>query len=110
MCAAKIPSGLCPLWVKSGGDDRVNTPAHVRFAPKADKYAAILLSPLSANRDLTRCSTAPLLDHLIGGGEEWRRHFEAERLRGLEVDDQLELGGLHDGRSAGLAPLRMRPT
>jgi hypothetical protein len=29
------------------------------------------------------------LDHLIGAGEHSRRHFEAERLRGLEIDQSL---------------------
>ena len=33
-----------------------------------------------------------LLDHLVGAGDERRRHFKAERLRGLEIDHQLELG------------------
>ena len=31
-----------------------------------------------------------------------RRDFEAERLRGLEVDDQFELGRLHDRQIGGL--------
>src|SRR5712691_1381830 len=38
-----------------------------------------------------------LSDHLVRQEEECRRESEAERLGGLEVDDQLELGGLLDG-------------
>ena len=33
-------------------------------------------------------------DHLVGECEYIGRNFEAERLGGFEVDDQLELGGL----------------
>jgi hypothetical protein len=35
-----------------------------------------------------------LFDHLVGLGKQRRGHREAERLGGLEVDHQLELGRL----------------
>src|SRR5277367_1240754 len=35
-----------------------------------------------------------LFDHLVGAGLQYQRHGEAERLRGLEIDDKLELGCL----------------
>jgi hypothetical protein len=35
-----------------------------------------------------------LFDHLVGSGEHGRRHGKAEGPSGLEIDDQLELGGL----------------
>ncbi len=35
---------------------------------------------------------ASLFDHLVGPGEDRRRHVEAERLGGLKVEDDLVLG------------------
>ena len=58
---------------KSGhGSERVD----VRFVPIAD--------------------ITPLFNHLVGTGEQRRRHGEAERLGGPEVDHQVVSGrGLH---------------
>jgi hypothetical protein len=36
-------------------------------------------------------------DHLVGAGEQRRWHRNAERLRDLEIDRQLEFGWLHNG-------------
>jgi hypothetical protein len=47
-------------------------------------------TPFGANRVLTRRSER-LFDHLVGAGEHCRRHGKAERLRGFEVEHQLEL-------------------
>ena len=37
-----------------------------------------------------------LFDHLVGAGEQRRRHGDGERLGSFEVDNELELRGLDD--------------
>jgi hypothetical protein len=46
-----------------------------------------------------------LFDHLVGAGEQRRRHLEAERLCRLKVDDKLELDRGLDGKLAQLRSL-----
>ena len=41
-----------------------------------------------------QCSTKVLFDDLVGARGKRRRHFEAERFSGREVNHKLELGGL----------------
>ena len=54
-------------------------------------------SILWANSGRTRCSKKKLLfDHLVGNGKDARRNGEAEGFGGLEIDDELEPGRLHD--------------
>jgi hypothetical protein len=48
--------------------------------------------------------TVFLFDYLVGAGEQRRQHAKAERLCGLEVDYQLELGWQHDRQVCRLGP------
>ena len=52
---------------------------------------------------------SPLFDDVVGCEQQLRRYGQPERLGGLYIDDELELFGLHTGRSAGFAPFRTRP-
>jgi hypothetical protein len=87
----------CPLR-----SDRVRT-----FAPqRIDAVCQLLTHALQQ----TTCTVAMiyLLNHLVGGHLHDQRHCQAERLRRLEIDGQLDLVGCSTGRSAGLAPFRTR--
>jgi hypothetical protein len=88
-CTAAIPSRQCRTRVKPG----------LRSVPT--------LRPLRGRkRNSQRHSTmsqkcqqrksALSFDHLVGTAEQLRRYFEAERLRGGEIDEELELGRLYD--------------
>jgi hypothetical protein len=43
-----------------------------------------------------------LFDHLVRAHKQRWRHCEAERIRGLEINDQLDFGGLLDWTSPTL--------
>jgi hypothetical protein len=46
-----------------------------------------------------------LFDYLVGGHLHDRRHCEAERLCGLEIDDEFDLRGLLHRKLGGLLTL-----
>src|SRR5262245_47539988 len=50
-----------------------------------------------------------LLDHLVGAAKQRRRHGEAERLGGLEIDGQLYLSDLLDRQVGRLLALENPP-
>src|SRR6516165_2987504 len=57
----------------------------------APRTAEPCRAAVASSRLVTR-SPRSLLDHLVGGGEESRRHVDTELFRGLGIDDQLVLG------------------
>src|SRR5215468_4155752 len=66
--------------------------SHVRFTPKSGHVQCSSRCLLWAN---SRHRTA-LFDHLVRARLHRRRHANAERLGGFEIDDQFKLGRLQD--------------
>src|SRR3974390_1247539 len=65
-------------------------PPHATLASR--RPATALPGPDSHRLIAPALAGAFLLDHLVGGHEQTRRHGQAERLRRFEVDDRFELG------------------
>src|SRR5947209_3972300 len=76
----------CPLRAESGQE--------------ADRYG---MSALCQSR--TNAANSILFDHLVGERQQLIRHIQAERLRGLKVDDQLDLCALLHWQVRGLRAL-----
>src|SRR5215475_11037252 len=76
-----LQTGMSALPPKA---DMCSALAHVCFGPKAD--------------------IVTLFDHLVGTGEQRRRHCEAECLRGRQIHDQIKSGRLLDWEIGRLRP------
>jgi hypothetical protein len=86
---------------------------NVRITPQADLSASSRHVAECTQPD--SCTAAkPSLDRLVSAGKQRRRHFEAERLRCREIDDEFELGRLAVltmiALAAILAPLEIPET
>src|SRR5216683_3633010 len=66
---------------------------------------ATQIPPVPGPYPVLRLVKPPLLDHLICPQQERPRDLQAEGLGGLEIDDQLVLGGLLDGQVRRLSAL-----
>src|SRR5258708_9805765 len=69
------------------------------------RYASPHSCEFNADRQ-RRIAHPPSLDHLVGAGEERGRHGEAEGLRGLEIDHELEARRLFDWQIARIGALQ----
>jgi hypothetical protein len=92
-----------------GQECRIGAVRNISALPaRADVGADIIEPPVSAKsgreQAQQRRAVARLFDHLVGAGEQRRRHLDAERLRGGQIDNQLELGRLLDRKVGGLRP------
>jgi hypothetical protein len=63
------------------------------------------LSASCQSRPSALQQTVSYFDHLVGARQQLIRHIQAERLRGLKVDDQLDLGALLHWQVRGLRAL-----
>ena len=115
-----IPSRL--RLDSEGAEAHWTTPRKPASVPTSLTSESVLLSPpgtcttlrrpsrlgrnvFLCHRDSTS-SNGALLDHFIRPPQHRRRDRQAERLRSLEVDDKLKLGGLLDGEVCRLRTLQ----
>src|SRR5215831_13195839 len=66
------------------------SPVAAQHSLPSGRYS--LLGPDFHRLDRTSLRLAHSFDHLVGAGEQRRRHGQAKRLGGLEIDDDLILG------------------
>src|ERR1700756_2197380 len=80
------------------------SPVTTQHSLSSGRYS--LLEPDFHRLDRTSLRLAHLFDHLVGSGKKSARHRDADCFGGLEVDHQVEFGGLHDRQIARLGSLQ----
>src|SRR5436189_1662031 len=76
------------------------SPVATQHSLPSGRYS--LLGPDFHRLDRTSLRLAHSLDHLVGASDEHRRHVEAERLGGGQIDNEIEFGRLLDRKIARL--------
>src|SRR5262245_35057024 len=105
----------CPLWVISGHMQCKKPCAFYPQSRPRKRTCRKWSCPLHSQKQtcaqhggdvrfVPKVEVTPLFDHLVGQHEEVVWHFDPERPRGGEIDDEMEFGRLLDWEIAGLGP------
>jgi hypothetical protein len=88
LCSTARLVGEAPQWVKMGGAAAGRTARERRSASKVAVDAKSWSRTRMCRELLMRrwCGGPPLLDHLVGAVDEYRRDGEAKRLGGSPLD------------------------
>src|SRR6516164_8952395 len=92
--------GLCQLSTRCCGN--VVWPWLSSFESPAHPVKSLASTCPAPGAHSSSAANACLFDHLVGAGEQGRRHIEAERTRRRQVDDEVELVYLHHRQVGGL--------
>ena len=85
----KAMSALHPIATAKATSRKRSCPLYPR---KRTCAVQLGMSALGQKRTHAPQQTASLFDHFVSAGEQLGWHVDAKRLRGLNVDDQLEFG------------------
>src|SRR6266480_1723444 len=96
------PTSITPWQQAHAGDASLHVCHFPRpFRRPVDADPGVRRAPWSPAAPLPQAATSSF-DHLVGKREQRGWDFEAKCLRGVQVDDELELGRLHHWQISGL--------